>query len=474
MQTTITPSDLLEHHTTKPIDVGTPFLAETRPFPGFMPDHLALPVPMAPEERGAILAKASRAELNATAVSDAAKELTECLLDGMITFEMAKGLRKRRPKSKDRNGLHRAIEGFTCDLILGQGHTASSGFVYRAVGRDFETTRTTKKTFSRVYKTWKAMGWIEVFRGFQQHGDFEGSSVVESRVASRFRASSSLMTLCRKHCITPKNLWDHYTVELSDIDAVVIRKDDGAMVLSTSAEYEQQRKSVELINKALSQHSFSFPRRPQLKRSFRADQDGRCDYRTGGRFFSLGADSYQQMKRVERAKIEIDGHPTVEVDVKASHPTIAHHLLQANEPLPTDPYDIPGYPREVIKTATVIAFGKGGPPSRWRKDQKDELAALYGGDRNRVPRVTQVWNSIVKALPFLERLEEGITDWGIIQYLEAEALRTAMERLWDQEIPSLPVHDSLIVPAWASNAAREAIIDGYERVIGVTPRVVES
>ncbi|QFU07941.1 hypothetical protein PARPLA_02231 [Rhodobacteraceae bacterium THAF1] len=424
------------------------------------------------QDIGSVLEEASRAELNATAVSDTARELISMMLDRTIEFELENKLKSRKPKPKDREGLYRTIESFTCDLILGQGHIASAGFIFRPVGRNFEPTRTTKKLFERIRRTWQVMGLIEERPGFQYTEDFEGPTDQIIKRATRFRATPQLVRLCRESDITPQTLWDHYDVEPSDFDSLVVKTSDGILIHRTSAEHRRHKEIVDRLNFDLSQHTFSFARRPQLRRVFRANGDGKCDYKTGGRFFALGADSYQKLSSSERAKIIIDGEATVEVDVKASHPTIIHHLLGVNEPLPSDPYAIEGYRRKVIKAAMLVALGKCGPPKRWKPETKSELAECYDGHRTQVPPVTEVWVAIVEALPFLERLEESTTGWGIVQYLEAEALLKAMQNLWEQGIPSLPVHDSLIVPRSAFAVAKDAIINAFENIIGVSPKVV--
>lgn len=49
-----------------------------------------------------------------------------------------------------------------------------------------------------------------------------------------------------------------------------------------------------------------------------------------------------------------------------------------------------------------------------------------------------------------------------------------MDQLWLSQVPSLPVHDSLIVPVSATAAAKDAILEVYRKVVDVTPVVVVS
>ncbi|GGD30023.1 hypothetical protein [Croceicoccus pelagius] len=64
-------------------------------------------------------------------------------------------------------------------------------------------------------------------------------------------------------------------------------------------------------------------------------------------------------------------------------------------------------------------------------------------------------------------------DWGRLQYLESEALLTAMEVLaFDHHIPSLPVHDSLIFPESHGEIGKETIKASFKSIVGVEPVVM--
>ncbi len=56
------------------------------------------------------------------------------------------------------------------------------------------------------------------------------------------------------------------------------------------------------------------------------------------------------------------------------------------------------------------------------------------------------------------------------QFLESEAIIDAMLVLQQvHDVPSLPVHDSLIVPREAEGLARETLSTSYKDRVGVTP-----
>ena len=76
----------------------------------------------------------------------------------------------------------------------------------------------------------------------------------------------------------------------------------------------------------------------------------------------------------------------------------------------------------------------------------------------------------------LEGLEAyGPPDHMLVHRLtarEAEALTNAAEMLWRDDIPTLPLHDALIVPESRSSYAAQTLELSFHGKFGVTPRVV--
>ena len=84
-------------------------------------------------------------------------------------------------------------------------------------------------------------------------------------------------------------------------------------------------------------------------RIFNMGDDPSFDWNKGGRFYSPGEDSYQQLSKEERLRMTINGSPVVELDIRASYPTILFALCGRSEELPADPYNLPDLPRSVVK-----------------------------------------------------------------------------------------------------------------------------
>lgn len=194
----------------------------------------------------------------------------------------------------------------------------------------------------------------------------------------------------------------------------------------------------------------------------------------GGRFYGP---AYITTSAEERLAITINGEPVVEIDLKASQLTLLAGLTGCTLP-PGDPYAIEGIRRDVVKAWVVQSLGSGRPARQW----SDRIAAGIGAACK--PR--DVWEALKPRLPFLADLagvvpaadlaglDAGRHGWAVGQYLaqrEAAVIARALSVLAQSGIPALPVHDSLIVPSSALNAAKEALVAAFEAGAGVTPRL---
>jgi hypothetical protein len=78
--------------------------------------------------------------------------------------------------------------------------------------------------------------------------------------------------------------------------------------------------------------------------------------------------------------------------------------------------------------------------------------------------------------PLLERwggvIRDRVYDWRDLMFIESEAIIGAMLTLMrDHQVPSLPVHDSLIVPASKFLVAKGALVHHFRMQTKVIPRL---
>lgn len=176
-------------------------------------------------------------------------------------------------------------------------------------------------------------------------------------------------------------------------------------------------------------------------------------WKRGGRFYSLpGSEMYEMMDgEVRRSLIRFDGEPVAEVDISASHLTILYgvHGLPFDA-TKEDPYEVPNIRRAAVKGFVTTVLGRGAAEGNtWSQKARDDYETAHRG-RNLTTdyRFSDVRAAVVRKHSFIHELSEDEVDTLNLQCHESDILRIAMASLRrNEDIPSLPVHDSLIVPA---------------------------
>ena len=157
------------------------------------------------------------------------------------------------------------------------------------------------------------------------------------------------------------------------------------------------------------------------------------------------------MKEEERARITINDEAVCEVDVSASNLTIFLGLKGVQIDLQRDPYDLgAGLPRDVVKHWVTSSFRKGRLCGEWPKAYREDLGGFS-------PAL--IGNKVLAAYPALESLSaEGTEDlWAELMYAESDAMVQASTRLMQHSVPSLAVHDEMIVPVSQRELAERTI-----------------
>jgi hypothetical protein len=207
-------------------------------------------------------------------------------------------------------------------------------------------------------------------------------------------------------------------------------------------------------------------------RLFNNGDEPNFDWNKGGRLYSPGEDSYQQIPREARLRMTINGEPLCEIDVRASYLTILHarHHAPFEVSEENDPYDIPGLSRFAVKSWVAIFFGSKKLPKKWPEDVRDEYAEENNGrDLSKDFSIKKVGIRATEKFPLLARWGDLQETWADLMWLESEAVIATMLELMENGIPSLPVHDSLLVPASETKMASEVFSRQYREVCGVSP-----
>lgn len=187
-------------------------------------------------------------------------------------------------------------------------------------------------------------------------------------------------------------------------------------------------------------------------------------YDQGGRLYTHGC-SYQSLSKEERSHIRINDEATVEIDIKASHLSILHGFM--NLPIPTDdPYELEEIPRPVVKQWMTISLSQAKPLKQWPSDTRKELVLLFEDlDKWTAPTVGK---AALNRYPFLENMNDKEHGWANLQFKESSILISAMLELKEtHDVPSLPVHDSLIVPETACDLTQQILKNKFKEWLDI-------
>ncbi|MGV3554098.1 MAG: hypothetical protein ACO1OD_02470 [Croceibacterium sp.] len=172
----------------------------------------------------------------------------------------------------------------------------------------------------------------------------------------------------------------------------------------------------------------------------------------GGRLYAQGA-SWQNMARLARSAVTINGEAVVELDFATLHPAMLY--AEAGAPLPVDCYALPGWDRKLVKLGLLILINARNVASarmciahRPEMDAADEQYAL---------RQASMLIGAIKAAhrPIAWALH---SDAGArLMRKDSEIAKDVLLKLNSQGIIALPLHDSFLVPKSKRNELETAM-----------------
>ena len=203
------------------------------------------------------------------------------------------------------------------------------------------------------------------------------------------------------------------------------------------------------------------------------DQAG-FDWNYGGRLYSQPPiANYQQMSKKARLKMKFNGEAVAEIDIRASYLTLFYAWHGRHLDPSSDPYRLPGLgkdSREVAKLWMVATFGSPKPITRWPTALLKEYEEDHGKELDRkLYAVKLIREKALLLHPLMalwgEPLGGRVRTWADLMYLESVVITsTMMELMRDHGIPSLAVHDSLIVPQSAITIAATTLRARFQSV----------
>ena len=420
----------------------------------------------AKRQKGRELDDALYAALLSRAHSDQACALVDVVTKTIAEHELAGSLRANK-RDKKHKTLRLAVEAFLADLLQAQTSQKAKGFVYRPVRPDgFTGQAVSYRTFRSLTNAMVDLGFLENHKGFQvwrDRDDTLGPASPFMQKATRFRATQRLLDVFSQHGILAAEFHQHFLIPLPEnplrLRASSSRNRYGDKIKGKSLPITPtvQTKELERQLKQLNAFFDGFELQGGLHRGYlRVFNNGdhpKFNWDMGGRLYGYGEFGYQQMERADRLRMTINGEPVCEIDIRASYLTIFHALYGERFDAERDPYDVPGLgpgARDIVKMWITASFGNNALITKWPREIVAKYRERTGTKLGQRYSASKIGQKVLQAFPLLARLGETVEGrgrgWAELMHLESHAMLGTMLLLMRQQIPSLAVHDSIIVP----------------------------
>jgi hypothetical protein len=207
-------------------------------------------------------------------------------------------------------------------------------------------------------------------------------------------------------------------------------------------------------------------------RIFHNGDDPHFDWNLGGRLYSQHfSESYQVLSADRRAAMTINGEPVAEIDLRASYLTIFLSLHGIQLDTKDDPYRLDGLgtsDRFAVKAWMVATFGNTKPIRKWPPKMLQKSPELKNY------RVATITKAALAKYPELrawgQPLNGRVRSWADLMWLESAVMvQTMLDLIREFSVPSLSVHDSLIVPASKADIAAQRLARKFHGVTRVQP-----
>jgi hypothetical protein len=429
--------------------------------------------------------EAEYASLTRRAATDNSRGLVDDVLRQIAQTET----RERQRGAKPNASFRQAVEGFLGDLLAAKGRKGDAGWVYRSVApSSFTGDVVSARNFKAVRFALIGLSLVEEAPAVQFCSGFEAGRVTK-RWTTRFKGTPQLERLAAQHGVQPAEVSAHFAVfgppePLLRLKATATRvrgdKVSGKKmkIAITDKKVEAMAEMIRGLNRFFAQFDIRGGTHRGYYRLFQCGDHPQFDWNLGGRLYSVGEDSYQQIGGADRLKMTINGKPVCELDVRSSALTIFHgvHGRPLDFTSNPDPYtlrELSDTPREVVKRFVTVTFGLGQFPTRWPQNFAREYEATNGQRLSTVHPISRVRDAVARTYPLLAALRRDDARppiWAKLEYLESEAVLGAMVALQAAGISSLSVYDSLIVQHGREQMARDILTELYKSTMGLRPR----
>ncbi|MCO5129289.1 MAG: hypothetical protein M9932_01825 [Xanthobacteraceae bacterium] len=248
-------------------------------------------------------------------------------------------------------------------------------------------------------------------------------------------------------------------------ETIILRNGDGDNIdYLDSRAIDRMRRRLAQINEAVSSIDISNNAAAPLVRIFN------LNFNRGGRFYAMGG-AYQSMRKQARKALTINGESVVELDFKTLHPALLYAEIGA--PLPADSYDIPPWPRDLVKVALLIIINADSlHTARAAIAWNDAIAAAdYDvGSQDAHRTADALIGAIKRAHRPIARFFHG--DAGArLMAIDASIAETVQLLMLKRGIVVLPVHDSFLVPASKAAELEDSMVQAAYQIARLAAKI---
>ncbi|WP_375314347.1 hypothetical protein WHZ77_15140 [Bradyrhizobium sp. A5] len=411
--------------------------------------------------------------------SVAAKALVNEVYDAILNTET----RRRKRRENDAKTFYVTVERFVGELLHAKASNGTGRFSRSLSKKGFLRDVVTLENVNIALEGLKKLDYVHHTPGYAAYGpSFDDRTKTEHRPgeAAKFEATPALIDLASRHGIKLTQIQRHFAIEHQPLEA---RTSKGRKVpIKRTPLTKQMEELVVAINRFIDGFTIGGADHRMFYRLFnQCDDLSTYRWDRGGRLYSdSGTErpSYQSMSskpkedRELRSNITIDGEPVIELDIAGSYLCIFHAL--AGQPLllapDEDPYARVQADRDLVKAWMTFSFGAGKACGRWPKEFTKRYAEEHDGIRpGKVGTAPDIETKAKEAFPALKHIGSWGLEWGNLMFVESEIILWAIENLMQMEIPALPMHDALIVPASDAAEGARALYQSFYHKVGVCP-----
>jgi hypothetical protein len=431
------------------------------------------------------LQAATAATLRAYPTSNEAQALVRELASLVAEHELQSGARQKSRKGT-KDSFDYAVGAFIADLLKPLGSEPRHEWVYRSMhAKSFTGKQVTHRTFKRLVEQLVALSFVDRVEGYRVSDDSSDTG----RYAARFRATPKLLQLCERHGVAPTQAVDHFKYEY-DLPAEPLQLRSGKQknfyrdteITGKPMDFERtfitnmMETDLRELNEFFAKQVLRGGSHEGYVRIFNNGDDPAFDWNMGGRLYSqFYSESYQVRSSAERAEMIINDEPVAEIDIGASYLTIflAWHGQQLQ--ITEDPYLLDGFGQEkrsAVKAWMAATFGNTKPARRWPPRMLKNQPEL------REHRASEVGKAALKKYPAIakwgvEPRRGHIPTWANLMFEESMIMLQTMLRLMrENKVPSLAVHDSLIVQSSKAELAAQQLTKWFEVRTHTKPRLI--